>query len=112
MCAKVVSLRSTKEIVAFNSNPSQTTNNCWWCGGRPHRHQPPQPCAEKAPSAFPSEILPDFLYLGTYDHSSRAEVLRAIGIKDCLNVSHQKHKPLAALLLRCWCPLWGVRCPL
>ena len=49
------------------------------------RHQPPQPSAERAPSAFPSEILPDFLYLGTYDHSARAETLKAIGIKDILN---------------------------
>ena len=39
---------------------------CNICG-----HQPPQPSAPKAPSAYPSEILPDFLYLGTYDHSVR-----------------------------------------
>ena len=54
---------------------------CSICG-----HQPPQPSAEKSPSSFPSEIIPDFLYLGTYDHSSRAEVLKAIGVKDILNV--------------------------
>eukprot|EP00262_Sarcandra_glabra_P007378 TRINITY_DN20123_c0_g1_i1.p1 TRINITY_DN20123_c0_g1~~TRINITY_DN20123_c0_g1_i1.p1 ORF type:complete len:263 (+),score=41.01 TRINITY_DN20123_c0_g1_i1:158-946(+) len=36
-------------------------------------------------SAFPSEILPDFLYLGSYDNASRAELLKTQGISRVLN---------------------------
>ncbi|XP_044466601.1 protein-tyrosine-phosphatase IBR5-like [Mangifera indica] len=36
-------------------------------------------------SAFPSEILPEFLYLGSYDNASRAELLKAQGITRVLN---------------------------
>ncbi|KAF9588799.1 hypothetical protein IFM89_016120 [Coptis chinensis] len=36
-------------------------------------------------SAFPSEIFPDFLYLGSYDNASRAELLKAQGISHILN---------------------------
>ncbi|KAL5729778.1 hypothetical protein ACHQM5_002679 [Ranunculus cassubicifolius] len=36
-------------------------------------------------SAFPSEILPQFLYLGSYDHASRVELLKAQGISHILN---------------------------
>ena len=32
----------------------------------------PTPGSAPLPSAFPSEILPQFLYLGSYDHSTRA----------------------------------------
>ena len=39
------------------------------------------------PSAFSSEILPLFLYLGSYDNASRAELLKAQGISRILNVS-------------------------
>lgn len=35
--------------------------------------------------AFPSEILPDFLYLGSYDNASRSELLKAQGISRILN---------------------------
>jgi hypothetical protein len=38
------------------------------------------------PSAFPTEVLPSFLYLGSYDHASRSELLKAMGIKRILNV--------------------------
>lgn len=38
-------------------------------------------------SAFPSEILKDFLYLGTYDHSSRYQALKFHGISHILSVS-------------------------
>lgn len=37
-------------------------------------------------SAFPSEILPEFLFLGSYDNASRAELLKTIGISRILNV--------------------------
>mmetsp|Transcript_25200 Transcript_25200/g.65420 ORF Transcript_25200/g.65420 Transcript_25200/m.65420 type:complete len:279 (-) Transcript_25200:127-963(-) len=36
-------------------------------------------------SAFPSEIIPDFLFLGSYDNASRAELLKAMGIRYILN---------------------------
>ena len=38
-------------------------------------------------SAMPSEILPGFLYLGSYDHASRLELLKAMGITHVLSVS-------------------------
>lgn len=38
-------------------------------------------------SAFPSEILPEFLYLGSYDNASRSELLKTQGISHVLNVS-------------------------
>ncbi|KAF3678351.1 Protein-tyrosine-phosphatase IBR5 [Capsicum annuum] len=37
-------------------------------------------------SAFPSEILPEFLYLGSYDNASRAELLKTLGISRILNI--------------------------
>ncbi|XP_059276942.1 protein-tyrosine-phosphatase IBR5-like isoform X5 [Lycium ferocissimum] len=36
-------------------------------------------------SAFPSEILPEFLFLGSYDNASRAELLKTLGISRILN---------------------------
>ncbi|KAJ0530749.1 putative protein-tyrosine-phosphatase [Helianthus annuus] len=36
-------------------------------------------------SAFPSEILPEFLYLGSYDNASRSELLKTLGISRVLN---------------------------
>ncbi|CAM8900746.1 unnamed protein product [Rhodiola kirilowii] len=36
-------------------------------------------------SAFPSEILPGFLYLGSYDNASRSELLKSKGISCILN---------------------------
>ena len=38
-------------------------------------------------SAFPSEILSEFLYLGSYDNASRSELLKTQGISRVLNVS-------------------------
>ncbi len=37
-------------------------------------------------SAFPTEILPGFLYLGSYDNASRSELLKAMGVTHILNV--------------------------
>uniref|UniRef100_A0A7N0SXC6 Uncharacterized protein n=1 Tax=Kalanchoe fedtschenkoi TaxID=63787 RepID=A0A7N0SXC6_KALFE len=54
---------------------------CGICG-----HRAPQ--AEKPSvhlSAFPSEILPEFLYLGSYDNASRSELLKTQGISCILN---------------------------
>lgn len=39
----------------------------------------------KPPSAFPSEIVPGFLFLGSYDHASRHEILKTLGIGFILN---------------------------
>mgnify|MGYP002389572649 CR=1 FL=1 len=36
---------------------------------------------------MPTEVLPGFLFLGSYDHASRAELLKALGIAHILNVS-------------------------
>lgn len=55
---------------------------CGICG-----HRPPVPSEKSSPqvSAFPSEILPDFLYLGSYDNASRSELLKTQGISRVLN---------------------------
>lgn len=37
-------------------------------------------------SAFPSAIVPEFLYLGSYDNASRSELLKTQGISRVLNV--------------------------
>lgn len=59
---------------------------CGVCG-----HRMPPGGEERPPfkqdSAFPSEILRDFLYLGSYDNASRSELLKTIGISYILNVS-------------------------
>jgi hypothetical protein len=44
------------------------------------------PPAVKPPSAFPSEVVPGFLYLGSYDHASRHEILKTFGMTHILNV--------------------------
>lgn len=44
----------------------------------------------KPPSAFPSEIVPGFLFLGSYDHASRHEILKTLGIGFILNVSARR----------------------
>ncbi|XP_077211131.1 protein-tyrosine-phosphatase IBR5-like [Tasmannia lanceolata] len=55
---------------------------CKICG-----HRMPASFEKSSPqnSAFPSEILPDFLYLGSYDNASRAELLKTQGISRVLN---------------------------
>ncbi|XP_020090703.1 protein-tyrosine-phosphatase IBR5 [Ananas comosus] len=41
--------------------------------------------AHQGGGAFPSEILRDFLYLGSYDNASRSELLKTLGISHVLN---------------------------
>ncbi|KAJ4764984.1 hypothetical protein LUZ62_075359 [Rhynchospora pubera] len=57
---------------------------CGVCG-----HRMPPGGEERPPfkqdSAFPSEILHDFLFLGSYDNASRSELLKTIGISHILN---------------------------
>ena len=55
---------------------------CNICGHTLARAQP----APAVNSAFPSEILPGFLYLGSYDNASRSELLKAQAITHILNV--------------------------
>lgn len=50
-------------------------------------------------SAFPSEILPEFLFLGSYDNASRAELLKSQGISRVLNVSPLLLVSLLSLVL-------------
>lgn len=42
--------------------------------------------ASQKASAYPSNILPQFLYLGSYDNASRSELLKTLGITHILNV--------------------------
>ena len=49
-------------------------------------------------TVLPANIIPGFLYLGSYDTASRSEMLKAMGISHILNVScvgsgmHHSHK--------------------
>jgi hypothetical protein len=56
---------------------------CSVCGHAPPVCDAP-PQASQSP--FPTEVLPDSLYLGSYDHAARSELLKAMGIKRILNV--------------------------
>ncbi|KAL6911389.1 hypothetical protein ACP4OV_000194 [Aristida adscensionis] len=57
------------------------------CGVCGHRWKPSD--GEAAParheSAFPTEVVKDFLFLGSYDNASRSEVLRTISVSHILN---------------------------
>ncbi|CAN4109925.1 unnamed protein product [Withania somnifera] len=73
-------------------------NPCGICGHY-HKYEEGEPCgvcghrmaslSDKSSSiqvsAFPSEILPEFLFLGSYDNASRAELLKTQGISRVLN---------------------------
>ena len=74
---------------------------CNVCG-----HAPPCATAPPAalPSAFPTEVLHGFLYLGSYDHASRAELLKAMGIQRILNV--RARAPRRAARARLPAPDW------
>ena len=74
-------------------------NPCGVCGHY-HKYEEGEVCGicgHRAPvssektslqvSAFPSVILLDFLYLGSYDNASRSELLKTQGITRVLNVS-------------------------
>ncbi|XP_041005210.1 protein-tyrosine-phosphatase IBR5-like [Juglans microcarpa x Juglans regia] len=55
------------------------------CGVCGHRIPAPSEKTSIQVSAFPSEILPEFLYLGSYDNASRSELLKSQGISRVLN---------------------------
>ncbi|GJP44102.1 hypothetical protein CLOM_g3506 [Closterium sp. NIES-68] len=77
-------------------------NPCFICGHY-HKYEEGEPCgvcghrliaaderssgggAAQAHSAFSSEILPGFLFCGSYDNASRSELLKAQGISRILN---------------------------
>ena len=59
--------------------------------------------AVKPPSAFPSEIVPGFLFLGSYDHASRQEILKTLGIANILNVSARRSCCYCCLLAHVHC---------
>ncbi|CAD6339481.1 unnamed protein product [Miscanthus lutarioriparius] len=56
---------------------------CGVCGHRPPAASPAG--ARQQDSAFPSEILKEFLFLGSYDNASRSELLKTIGVSHILN---------------------------
>ncbi|KAJ1254569.1 hypothetical protein BS78_K029200 [Paspalum vaginatum] len=79
---------------------------CEVCG---HRSKSPDDGEGARESAFPTEVVEGFLFLGSYDNASRTEVLRTLGIThilntvpDCHNLHHssfmyhglQRDKPL------------------
>ncbi|MFQ6660682.1 hypothetical protein Gotur_029101 [Gossypium turneri] len=55
------------------------------CGVCGHRASVSSDKTSLQVSAFPSVILPDFLYLGSYDNASRSELLKTQGITRVLN---------------------------
>ncbi|KAL7000001.1 Protein-tyrosine-phosphatase ibr5 [Sarracenia purpurea var. burkii] len=55
------------------------------CGVCGHRMPAASEKTSLQVSAFPSEILPEFLYLGSYDNASRSELLKTQGISRVLN---------------------------
>jgi hypothetical protein len=79
------------------SRKRERENPCFICNHY-HNFEAGEPCSvcghgpaaavERAapPSAFPTLVVPDFLYLGSYDHAARAELLKAMGVKRILNV--------------------------
>ncbi len=40
-----------------------------------------------SPSSLPTELIPGFLFVGSFDHASRGEMLKTLGIGYILNVS-------------------------
>ncbi|KAM3221805.1 hypothetical protein P3L10_021075 [Capsicum annuum] len=88
-------------------------NPCGICGHY-HKYEEGEPCgvcghrmadiSDKSGSiqvsAFASEILPDFLFLGSYDNASRAELLKTQGISRVLN-TEQCEKDRARVLVHC-----------
>ncbi|CAA2981095.1 protein-tyrosine-phosphatase IBR5-like [Olea europaea var. sylvestris] len=58
---------------------------CGICGHRMPAVSDNSAASSNHVSAFPSEILPEFLFLGSYDNASRAELLKTQGISRVLN---------------------------
>lgn len=91
-------LAGISKVVGVGMRKRERENPCGVCG---HYHKAEEgevcgicghvPVATTAQlsaihvSAFSSEILPDFLYLGSYDNASRSELLKTQGISRILN---------------------------
>ena len=65
--------------------------------GTPARHE----------SAIPTEVLKDFLFLGSYNNASRSEVLKTLSVSHILNVRNAFPRPfdnysLSKIKLRSW----------
>ena len=54
------------------------------CGVCGHMMDPGDVCT---PSALPTEVVPGFLFIGSFDHASRADLMKTLGITHILNVS-------------------------
>lgn len=67
--------------VCFNGPQYEGGEQCSVCG-----HQLRLAEAALSASVGPSEILPYFLYVGSYDSASRSELLKARGMTHILNV--------------------------
>lgn len=74
------------------------------CGVCGHRIPVPTEKTSIHVSAFPSEILPEFLYLGSYDNASRSELLKTQGISRVLNV---RYFIIQSLFWYLFCHHWG-----
>ena len=83
---------------AMGGRKRERENPCFICGHF-HNYEGGEPCsvcghaaaaepaaAPPTQSAFPTAVVQDFLYLGSYDQASRVEVLKAMGITHILNV--------------------------
>ncbi|GAB4825219.1 Protein-tyrosine-phosphatase ibr5 [Ancistrocladus abbreviatus] len=88
---------SSSGSVTGSARKRERENPCGICGHY-HKYEEGEVCgvcghripvtADKGSiqvSAFPSEILPEFLYLGSYDNASRSELLKTQGISRILN---------------------------
>ena len=76
----------------MDATPILTSLSCLqYEGGEPCSvcgHRLPQSAGNsQRTSAFPSAVLPHFLYLGSYDHASRSDALKMLEITHILNVS-------------------------
>jgi hypothetical protein len=61
-------------------------------------------------SAYPSTVLPQFLYLGSYDNASRSELLKTLGITHILNVCSRWPLCTAAVLYVELCKVQAPSC--
>ncbi|WVZ73934.1 hypothetical protein U9M48_022184 [Paspalum notatum var. saurae] len=61
------------------------------CGVCGHRSKSPDDGEGTRESAFPTEVLQGFLFLGSYDNASRTEVLKTLGVSHILNTVPDCH---------------------
>ncbi|PNT69319.1 hypothetical protein BRADI_3g53591v3 [Brachypodium distachyon] len=71
-------------LASIGSDHKTQAEICGVCGHRPAAAEAVPPA--KLDSAFPTQVLKDFLFLGSYDNASRSEVLKTLNITHILNV--------------------------